>query len=587
MLPYYQTQSLQNNNNQQRLLLQHMQRQHDELREQLNFLHQNERLRAMLADVPGTQLPPGFQPPMQHASNSPLPHPQNPATTGNQQFAAIPLFLGNPGAHQQQVAQLLQQQQQSRGQVGSQNNGPNPTTTQTAQQHVAPPSRTQSPALPHGHLPEHITTITRHGVNSNGERWQITVNESTAVIPPGIPQQIAATPPGVGDMTPNLQHLLTTTERLAAMQTRINNLMHRPGGTPPPGFHAPAAPHRPSSTPPIGRVPRPATTSAGGFHGPSAFSSRTASSTPLPNDAPVVYLMSSPSGPQALLINNSQTFRSPGHSYVVQQTAPGSSTGEVRNRRDRTHRHRHRNRDANTQATDGANAPPAAAAEPAQNMPQGAEPLRLVMWPHIWLVIRLLIFVYIFTSGGNSSWSRLLVIWGIALFLFVVNTGAFNNIFGTFWNPIRQHLENLLPLAGPNPRPDAQAPIQPHDGNTGPGTRDQPSPEAVARRLLEQQRQRDASLLMSQFRRIEHAVLLFVASIVPGTAERHIEARTIEENRLLEQQRQEAAALEPTPPATDSPEGAEASTVQPEAAGGNEDGGGDSGNGAEPAAVAT
>lgn len=308
--------------------------------------------------------------------------------------------------------------------------------------------------------------------------------------------------------------------------------------------------------------------------------------------------MNSPSGPQALLINNSQAFYSPGHSYIVQQTANGSGTGEVRSRRERTHRHRHRNRDANGQAADGANAPPVAAADPAQNMPQGAEPLRLVMWPHIWLIIRLLIFVYIFTSGGNSSWSRLFVIWGIALFLFVVNTGAFNDIVGAFWNPVRRHLENLLPLAGPNPPPGARAPVQPNAGNvagdTGSGTRAEPSPEEVARRLLQQQRRRDASWLMSQFRRIEHAVLLFVASLVPGTAERHIEARTTEENRLLEQQRQEAAAaaaaaaraasVEPTSRVVEAQEGTEVSAVQPDTVGRNDEGD-SSGGVAESAAV--
>jgi len=130
----------------------------------------------------------------------------------------------------------------------------------------------------------------------------------------------------------------------------------------------------------------------------------------------------------------------------------------------------------------------------------------------------------------------------MSLFLFVLNTGAFNDILGTFWNPIRQHLENLLPLAGHNHPEVAPAPA---NGENAAGAttvpNPEPNPEEVARRLLQQRRQQDVSWAMTQFRRIEHAVLLFIASIVPGTAERHIEARTIEENRILELRRQEAA----------------------------------------------
>jgi hypothetical protein len=47
---------------------------------------------------------------------------------------------------------------------------------------------------------------------------------------------------------------------------------------------------------------------------------------------------------------------------------------------------------------------------------------------------------------------------------------------------------------------------------------------------------------------VEHATILFLASLVPGVGERHIAARVAEENLLLEAQRQrreaEAAAAE-------------------------------------------
>lgn len=180
----------------------------------------------------------------------------------------------------------------------------------------------------------------------------------------------------------------------------------------------------------------------------------------------------------------------------------------------------------------------------------GAVALVAAAWPHIWLIIRLIVFVWWFTSN-DPSWSRWATMVAIAIAVFVLNTGILNGLANQAWDPLRQHLEGLIPLADPNrplrvgrpaplARPAAANANTRHDDVTAVASRGptEPDPAQTAARLLAERR--NANWLVDQLRRLERASILFLASIAPGVAERHI--AHLEEQERLERQRREAEA---------------------------------------------
>ncbi|KAL9103688.1 MAG: hypothetical protein Q9163_001282 [Psora crenata] len=170
---------------------------------------------------------------------------------------------------------------------------------------------------------------------------------------------------------------------------------------------------------------------------------------------------------------------------------------------------------------------------------QQARDLARVIIPlggHLWLFIRLFGFVYFFTHG--ASWSRTLFLLAIATLVFIGQTGVFQPLLQGLWEPIRRHAVNLVPLANNE---------QPHNGNPNAaqgnenaagmrGRPREPTPQEAAQRLLEQQ---NDSVVRQGLRRIERAVALFVASLVPGVGERHIAAREAAEALRLETRERE------------------------------------------------
>lgn len=314
--------------------------------------------------------------------------------------------------------------------------------------------------------------------------------------------------------------------------------------------------------------------------GAGAFMQRTASATSLPPRAmpnPLnmasatqhgsqpqqgldLYLLSSPEGPRGILISNStmETFytprsstpapvyRAPHSQLPVRQwlsmphDAPGYEDrfADVLNeaqedlqalprRRPFDRANAHQN-----QFQGQAPMPPAAAAAPANppegrmNQPvaqaalqplHGANPmagfgqLLLRLAPHLWNIGRLGFFVWLFV-GPNSSWTRWFVVISAAVLTFVVGTGAFNGMSEHFWRPMMRHLESLFPTLD---RPDQRQPVP----AVQPGM--EPDPTNMAARLVADHNRRQP-WLSEQLRRLERAGLLFLASIAPGVAERHI-----------------------------------------------------------------
>ncbi|KAI9791391.1 MAG: hypothetical protein M1816_003958 [Peltula sp. TS41687] len=190
---------------------------------------------------------------------------------------------------------------------------------------------------------------------------------------------------------------------------------------------------------------------------------------------------------------------------------------------------------------------------------------------HLWLLIRLIGFVFFF--GGGAGWRRTILILIGALMIFITQTGIFAGIQEAIMRPIRRHVEGLLPLvdghARPNPQRDpavaAAVAAVPAEGDQrgvdappdrgqragGGGDATETATAGSARRGEEERQQR--GLLMEQLRRIERALLIFTASIVPGVGERHIERR--QQAALAARAAAAAvAAVIPAPPAAQEQE---------------------------------
>lgn len=296
-----------------------------------------------------------------------------------------------------------------------------------------------------------------------------------------------------------------------------------------------------------------------------------------------VYMLSSPSGPQALLMTStgdlfstsqpsfapawranpfatnpaSQSIRaleSNGNASSPSSAHSSSSTGlnngmspvngQPPNQIQRQHRHHHHHHNHNHNH-DRVQAPQAAA-NPIQDL------LRLLvpLGGHAWLLVRLLGFMYFFTAGIGLRRTLLLGIGGLVLF--ILQTGALRPWVMHIWDPVRRHIEGLLPVpAVPQPQGAAAAAApeaQRGPGNT-PGTSTAtgaaqatvqnstvttrasvtPDPAETAARLLADRQTPYLALARDYARRVERGVALFVGSLVPGFGERHIEARNVAE----------------------------------------------------------
>ncbi|KAL8675577.1 MAG: hypothetical protein Q9168_000089 [Polycauliona sp. 1 TL-2023] len=316
-----------------------------------------------------------------------------------------------------------------------------------------------------------------------------------------------------------------------------------------------------------------------------------------PSGTPEIYLLSSPLGPHSLLVHHSalyttnlalplmtgvpQVQSSSYNPFALPQANPSQQASH--NPPDRQapsnppyhppgglasmnppqaqqHQHQQQNQNQNQNQQQQQQAQ---AQVPAQNQPRDLVRILLPLGGHLWLLIRLFGFVYFFTAGGGNRRAFLL---GLCAFIvFIANTGAFRPVFRAIWEPIRRHVEGLIPLAAAGGGAGArdregggqQQQQQQQQGRIEDGTEpdrhgaannaganaasstNRPDPQALADRLL--QDQANASL----FRRAERAVALFVASLVPGVGERHIAARdAAEARRLGEQREREARDLE-------------------------------------------
>ena len=253
-------------------------------------------------------------------------------------------------------------------------------------------------------------------------------------------------------------------------------------------------------------------------------------------ESSAVYVLSSPSGPHALLVSPSGMYTTPWHFPSLGAITPYSithptaiapvQTQAANNNIPTNGQQPHIDEVQVAQAPQPAEAAQVAQIQQQQQVNQARDLARILLplGGHLWLLIRLFGFVYFFTAG--AGWRRTLLLGLIAGLVFIAQTGIFRPVIQWIWDPIRRHAEGLVPLAADDrPRGGVGG-----AGNDGEGTRARlanqgPTPQEAAERLLQERERQDVSFVRQSFRRVERAVALFVASLVPGVGERHIAAR--------------------------------------------------------------
>lgn len=504
----------------------------------------------------------------------------------------------------QRLQELINQSQRDRATMGLHGAQDAPTTS-TGIPGLQSQNRTASPSRSDG-----TRTVVREGLGPGGAPWRISVNET--VTAPQNPQRNART--GSPFPPPDLQ-----------------NLFRPPGGAPQPPRSVPlAGPHggglsgsdvhnmfrtadagqaatrvmtdamrRHTSNSSLFNLANNQATEpiAPGVTVPSRTGSAMGTPDPIraarsymrPSSQPQnqlsagseVYILSSPEGPRALLVNgNHGTYYTPNHNtqfHVPPQPMPRHYTYQLPGRPVQQGLPLHVPPVVNPWAPPAANhmaqhnqqqQQPQQQAQAQAPLPQGlplipqAQPhlghaaahpanvqVRAIavaqIWPHIWMVIRLLLFVWWFTSP-TASWQRWFTVIAIAFSLFLVNTGLLTPLAEQFWTPMRRHLDNLMPAADNHGR---ERPVRAENapannvnvGAQGDGAA--PNPADLAARLVHERRAANGNWLMNQARRLERAGILFLASIAPGVAERHI-ANLEAEARAERQRREQAEADE-------------------------------------------
>jgi len=151
---------------------------------------------------------------------------------------------------------------------------------------------------------------------------------------------------------------------------------------------------------------------------------------------------------------------------------------------------------------------------------------------HLWLALKLAVFVVLFT--GNGGWQRMLSLGFIAVLIFVWQTGLLNQI-----------TRPLIEVFYPPPPPGFQRPVVPQ-------AQQQPmNPAQTAQMLVNRQEDR----LREVIRNVERAFMIFMASLVPGWHDRHVnaierqqqQAREVAQQQQQQQQQQQAEEDQPQP----------------------------------------
>jgi hypothetical protein len=317
-----------------------------------------------------------------------------------------------------------------------------------------------------------------------------------------------------------------------------------------------------SPNPPSSGMPTPSSTTTSGHPQGQA---QNEASNPLSVLGPELFILSSPQGPVGILFDERGTYR----------TAPFATTSPFSsfNQQFAT------NREVlaavgqqMAQLQDQATMANAAQGQPAPNLAQGAvpaapaaaepavlqvgQPDRLnQLWNHVWLALKLLVFLYFFAGGG--SWYRPAMMGLIGAVAYLAQLGVFDG----YLERVRRHFEALVGLNDRAPNAgQQQAQENPSAANR------EPTPAETAQRMVQQRQERNATWFRERMRTIERAFALFVASLWPGLGERMVQAQEerVRAARAAEEERkraeEEQAAREQEEREKESQEKADAAT---------------------------
>ena len=322
-----------------------------------------------------------------------------------------------------------------------------------------------------------------------------------------------------------------------------------------------------------------------------------------------VYLLSSPSGPHALLMSpTGGVFTTPNHPAQTSAlpgllplqpliptpttqpqppsstqasppaglptppqnpppTQPANAQALAQQQPQHHHHHHHHNHNHNN---DQQHVQQQQAQPNPGNRPQNGWDILVALGGHVWLFIRLFGFIYFFAAGMGLRRATLLAVG--AFILFVLQTGTLRPWLANIWDPVRRHIEGLLPVPAvpPAAQPAAAPAMQGNNANSevpnggtnssGPpaastsstsgvshpqrSNASAPTPEEAAARLLAERQHPYFALFRDYVRRLERGVALFIGSLVPGFGERHIDARNAAEAAIAAAERRRVELVE-------------------------------------------
>lgn len=145
----------------------------------------------------------------------------------------------------------------------------------------------------------------------------------------------------------------------------------------------------------------------------------------------------------------------------------------------------------------------------------------------LWLFIRLYFFCYLFSDSG--SWTRAIFITFALVISFLSETGLPTRFYQAVLDPVQRHLEGLIHAGGDD------AVEYPTANGTDANNQ---SPNTFS--ANDGTRRPQVSRMQQNIRRVERSLALFIASLIPGVGERHVEVRNARNARNAELRREEA-----------------------------------------------
>lgn len=164
----------------------------------------------------------------------------------------------------------------------------------------------------------------------------------------------------------------------------------------------------------------------------------------------------------------------------------------------------------------------------------------------VWLFVRLYCACFLFSQSG--TWTRMVLVTAAALAALFSDTGVPRQLYGMVVEPALRHLEQLAHAGGPAVQP-TRAPQEQNNNQAG----DHATPGILAESW--------------QFiRRLERALVLLFASLIPGVGERQVQARVAAEEAERARQVEQAEERQ-REPAQGQAQGEQTSDSAPENAG--------------------